>query len=90
MPVAHSPAHYINSSKGCSFITESFPLCCFLVVCHSRGIASGAAPLTCNEERSAQSAAVLNVLRRSAQGIASPEKAATSKYEAKTLKKGAC
>jgi hypothetical protein len=39
------------------------------------------------EERSA---AVLNVLRRSAQGIASPEKAATSKYEAKTLKKGAC
>jgi hypothetical protein len=40
-----------------------------------------------NEERSA---AVLNVLRRSAQGIPSPEKAATSKYEAKTIKKGAC
>jgi hypothetical protein len=39
-----------------------------------------------NEERSA---AVLNVLRRSAQGIASPEKAATSQYEAKTLNKGA-
>jgi hypothetical protein len=40
-----------------------------------------------NEERSA---AVLNALRQSAQGMASPEKAATSKYEAKILKKGAC
>jgi hypothetical protein len=40
---------------------------------------------TLNEERSA---AVFNVLRLSAHIIASPEKAATSKYEAKTLKKG--
>jgi hypothetical protein len=31
MPVAQSPAHYINSSKGCPSITESFPLCCLLV-----------------------------------------------------------
>jgi hypothetical protein len=30
MPVAQSPAHYINSSKGCPSITESFPLCCLL------------------------------------------------------------
>jgi hypothetical protein len=33
MPVAQSPAHYINSSKGCPFITESFPLVVFLVLC---------------------------------------------------------
>jgi hypothetical protein len=33
MPVAQSPALYINSSKGCPSITESFPLCCFLVLC---------------------------------------------------------
>jgi hypothetical protein len=33
MPVAQSPAHYINSSKGCSSITESFPLCFLLVLC---------------------------------------------------------
>jgi hypothetical protein len=33
MPVAQSPAHYINSSKGCPSITESFPLCCLLVLC---------------------------------------------------------
>jgi hypothetical protein len=32
MPVAQSPAHYINSSKGCPSITESFPLV-FLVLC---------------------------------------------------------
>jgi hypothetical protein len=31
MPVAQSPAHNINSSKGCPSITESFPLCCLLV-----------------------------------------------------------
>jgi hypothetical protein len=31
MPVAQSPAHYINSSKGCPSITESFPLCFLLV-----------------------------------------------------------
>jgi hypothetical protein len=31
MLVAQSPAHNINSSKGCPFITESFPLCCLLV-----------------------------------------------------------
>jgi hypothetical protein len=31
MPVAQSPAHYINSSKGCPSITESFPLCCLLL-----------------------------------------------------------
>jgi hypothetical protein len=29
MPVVQSPAHYINSSKGCPFITESFPLVVF-------------------------------------------------------------
>jgi hypothetical protein len=33
MPVAHSPAHYINSSKGCPSITESFPLVFFFVLC---------------------------------------------------------
>jgi hypothetical protein len=33
MPVAQSPAHYINSSKGCPSITESFPLFVFLVLC---------------------------------------------------------
>jgi hypothetical protein len=33
MPVAQSPAHYINSSKGCPSITESFPLAFFLVLC---------------------------------------------------------
>jgi hypothetical protein len=33
MPVAQSPAHYINSSKGCPSITEYFQLCCFLVLC---------------------------------------------------------
>jgi hypothetical protein len=33
MPVAQSPAQYINSSKGCPFITESFPLVVFLVLC---------------------------------------------------------
>jgi hypothetical protein len=33
MPVAHSPAHFINCSKGCPSIKESFPLCCFLVLC---------------------------------------------------------
>jgi hypothetical protein len=33
MPVAQSPAHYINSSKGCPSITESFPLCFLLVLC---------------------------------------------------------
>jgi hypothetical protein len=31
MPVAQSPARYINSSKGCPSITESFPLCFLLV-----------------------------------------------------------
>jgi hypothetical protein len=30
MPVAQSPAHYINSSKGFPYITESFPLCFLL------------------------------------------------------------
>jgi hypothetical protein len=38
MPVAQSPAHYINSSKGFPSITESFPLVYLLVLC-----ASGAA-----------------------------------------------
>jgi hypothetical protein len=33
MPVAQSPAHYINSSKGYPSITESFPLVVFLVLC---------------------------------------------------------
>jgi hypothetical protein len=33
MPVAQSQAHYINSSKGCPSITESFPLVGFLVLC---------------------------------------------------------
>jgi hypothetical protein len=33
MPVAQSPAHYINSSKGCPYITESFPLCYLLLLC---------------------------------------------------------
>jgi hypothetical protein len=45
MPVAQSPAHYINSSKGCPSITESFPLGFFSTVRHRRGIASGATPL---------------------------------------------
>jgi hypothetical protein len=31
MPLAQSPAHYINSSKGCPSITEPFPLCFLLV-----------------------------------------------------------
>jgi hypothetical protein len=31
MPVAQSPAHYINSGKGCPSITESFPLGFLLV-----------------------------------------------------------
>jgi hypothetical protein len=33
MPVVQSLAHYINSSKGCPSITESFPLVVFLVLC---------------------------------------------------------
>jgi hypothetical protein len=33
MPVAQSPAPYINSSKGCPSITDSFPLVWFLVLC---------------------------------------------------------
>jgi hypothetical protein len=33
MPVAQSPAHYINSSKGCSSISEYFLLVVFLVLC---------------------------------------------------------
>jgi hypothetical protein len=33
MPKAQSPAHYINSSKGCPSITESFPLCFLLELC---------------------------------------------------------
>jgi hypothetical protein len=33
MPVAQSPAHNINSSKGCPSITESFPLFGYLVLC---------------------------------------------------------
>jgi hypothetical protein len=33
MPIAQSPAHYINSSKCCPSITESFPLGFFLVLC---------------------------------------------------------
>jgi hypothetical protein len=33
MPVAQSPAHYINSCKGCPSITESFPLVVVLVLC---------------------------------------------------------
>jgi hypothetical protein len=33
MPVAQSPAHYINSSTGCPCITESFLLCYILVLC---------------------------------------------------------
>jgi hypothetical protein len=33
MPEAQSPAHYINRSKGCPSITESFPLCFLLVLC---------------------------------------------------------
>jgi hypothetical protein len=33
MPVSQSPAHYINSSKGCPSLTESFPLVVFLVLC---------------------------------------------------------
>jgi hypothetical protein len=43
MPVAQSPAHYINSSKGCPSITESFPLWVFLELCAT--VASGATPL---------------------------------------------
>jgi hypothetical protein len=31
MPVAQSPAHFINSSNCCPSMTESFPLCCLLV-----------------------------------------------------------
>jgi hypothetical protein len=33
MPVAESPVHYKNSSKGCPSITESFPLCYLLLLC---------------------------------------------------------
>jgi hypothetical protein len=33
MPVAQSPAHYINSSKGCPSITESFLIVVVLVLC---------------------------------------------------------
>jgi hypothetical protein len=33
MPVAWSPAHYINSSKGCPSTTESLPLVVVLVLC---------------------------------------------------------
>jgi hypothetical protein len=44
MPVAQSPANYINSSKGCPSITESFSLGFFSTVRHRRGIASGATP----------------------------------------------
>jgi hypothetical protein len=45
MPVAQSPDHYINSSKGCPSITESLPLGIFFsTVGHRRGIASGATP----------------------------------------------
>jgi hypothetical protein len=45
MPVAQSPDHYINSSKGFPSITESFPLVGFFsTVRHRRGIASGATP----------------------------------------------
>jgi hypothetical protein len=33
MSVAQSPAHYINISKGCPSITESFPLVVVLVLC---------------------------------------------------------
>jgi hypothetical protein len=33
MPVAQSPAHYINSSKGYPSITEYFLLVGFLVLC---------------------------------------------------------
>jgi hypothetical protein len=33
MPEDQSPAHYINSSKGCHSITESVPLCFLLVLC---------------------------------------------------------
>jgi hypothetical protein len=47
MPVAQSPAHYINSSKGCPSITESFPLGFFSTMRHRRGIVSGATPLQC-------------------------------------------
>jgi hypothetical protein len=46
MPVAQSPAHYINSRKGCPSITEYFPLLFFFsTVRHRHGIASGATPL---------------------------------------------
>jgi hypothetical protein len=33
MPVAQSLALYINSSKGCPSITESFPIVVFLELC---------------------------------------------------------
>jgi hypothetical protein len=33
MPVAQSPSHYINSSKGCPSIAESFPLVVVLELC---------------------------------------------------------
>jgi hypothetical protein len=55
MLVAQSPAHYINSSKGCPSITESVRLSFYHGICsalfsistvrHRRGIASGGAPL---------------------------------------------
>jgi hypothetical protein len=31
MPVAQSPAHYMNNNKGCPSITESFPHCFLLL-----------------------------------------------------------
>jgi hypothetical protein len=48
MPVAQSPAHYINSSKGCPmpFYHGIFSACCFFSsVRHRHGIAGGATPL---------------------------------------------
>jgi hypothetical protein len=56
MPVVQLLAHYINSSKGCPSITESFPLCFLLVLCttvaalpvvepHSKPLQSGQSEL---------------------------------------------
>jgi hypothetical protein len=47
MPVAQSPAHYINSTKGCPSITESFPLVVFCLRPVSEADAEGLGTTIC-------------------------------------------
>jgi hypothetical protein len=53
MQVAQSPANYINSSKGCPSITESFPLVVFLELCATVA-ALPVVQLHCHNKRQAQ------------------------------------